>query len=110
MWYPDFMGKDADISYPSTRVLGMMYRLIEPAPEYQPLSDISIDTRFTSKRILTHYLQRAGQMKQEVGYKSDASFSVLLSIVCGQYDVDLEGMMRQYVHRAHTSPSKTSLP
>ncbi|KAJ7678631.1 RNA dependent RNA polymerase-domain-containing protein [Mycena rosella] len=75
--FPDFMGKDPDSSYPSPRVLGMMYRLIEPAPEYQPLSEICIDTRLTSRRILSTYLMKAGEMKQN-------------------YDVDLEGIMRQH--------------
>ncbi|KAJ7076679.1 RNA dependent RNA polymerase-domain-containing protein [Mycena belliarum] len=75
--YPDFMGRDAEFSYPSPRVLGMMYRLIEPAPEYTPLSEICIDTRLTSRRILPTYLKRAGEMKQN-------------------YDVDLEGIMRQH--------------
>ncbi|KAJ7445328.1 RNA dependent RNA polymerase-domain-containing protein [Mycena latifolia] len=75
--FPDFMGKDAECSYPSPRVLGMMYRLIEPAPEYVPLSEICIDTRLTSRRILPAYLKKAGEMKQN-------------------YDVDLEGIMRQH--------------
>ncbi|KAJ7142258.1 RNA dependent RNA polymerase-domain-containing protein [Mycena epipterygia] len=75
--YPDFMGRGPECSYPSSRVLGMMYRLIEPAPEYQPLSEICIDTRLTSKRIQPAYLQAAGMMKQN-------------------YDVDLEGIMRQH--------------
>ncbi|KAJ7015989.1 hypothetical protein C8F04DRAFT_1283392 [Mycena alexandri] len=77
-WFPDFMGKDPDVSYPSTRPLGMMYRLIEPAPEYQPLDDLCIDTRLTSRRVPPSYLKAAGEMKQN-------------------YDVDLEGIMRQYV-------------
>ncbi|KAJ6525898.1 RNA dependent RNA polymerase-domain-containing protein, partial [Mycena vulgaris] len=62
--YPDFMGKEPEWSYASPRVLGMMYRLIEPAPEYQPLSDTTIDTRLTSRRILPVYLRKAGEMKQ----------------------------------------------
>ncbi|KAJ7032255.1 RNA dependent RNA polymerase-domain-containing protein [Mycena alexandri] len=76
-WFPDFMGKDPDVSYPSTRPLGMMYRLIEPAPEYQPLDDLCIDTRLTSRRVPPSYLKAAGEMKQN-------------------YDVDLEGIMRQH--------------
>ncbi|KAF8160357.1 RNA dependent RNA polymerase-domain-containing protein [Mycena galopus ATCC 62051] len=75
--YPDFMGRDSDYSYLSPRVLGVMYRLIEPAPEYHPSSEICIDTRITSRRIGQMYLQEAGKMKQK-------------------YDVDLEGIMRQY--------------
>ncbi|KAJ7799689.1 RNA dependent RNA polymerase-domain-containing protein [Mycena olivaceomarginata] len=75
--YPDFMGRDPDFSYPSARVLGMMYRLIEPAPEYHPSYDICIDTRISSKRIVPAYLQAAGIMKQN-------------------YDVKLEGIMRQH--------------
>ncbi|KAJ6592772.1 RNA dependent RNA polymerase-domain-containing protein [Mycena capillaripes] len=75
--YPDFMGRDPDISYPSPRVLGTMYRLIEPPPEYQPSSEICIDARITSKRVLSTYLKAAGIMKQN-------------------YDVELEGIMRQH--------------
>ncbi|KAF7362659.1 RNA-dependent RNA polymerase [Mycena venus] len=75
--YPDFMGRDPDVSYPSARVLGMMYRLIEPAPEYHPSSDICIDTRITSRRVPPAYLQAAGIMKQN-------------------YDVELESIMRQH--------------
>ncbi|KAF7350656.1 RNA-dependent RNA polymerase [Mycena sanguinolenta] len=76
--YPDFMDRHPDFSYPSTRVLGMMYRLIEPAPEYQPSDEICIDTRITSRRVLPIYLKAAGIMKQN-------------------YDVELEGIMRQGV-------------
>ncbi|KAJ7469306.1 RNA dependent RNA polymerase-domain-containing protein [Mycena galericulata] len=76
-WYPDFMGREPECSYASPRVLGMMYRLIEPAPEYQPISDICIDTRLTSITVLPSYMKAAGEMKHN-------------------YDVDLEGIMRQH--------------
>lgn len=62
------MGKDEDRSYPSPRVLGMMYRLIEPAPEYRPFEDICIDTRLTSRIVPQVYLKEAGSMKQYVCY------------------------------------------
>ncbi|KAJ6493259.1 RNA dependent RNA polymerase-domain-containing protein [Mycena sanguinolenta] len=75
--YPDFMDRPPDFSYASTRVLGMMYRLIEPAPEYQPSDEICIDTRITSRRVLPTYLKEAGIMKQN-------------------YDVELESIMRQH--------------
>ncbi|KAF8160383.1 RNA dependent RNA polymerase-domain-containing protein [Mycena galopus ATCC 62051] len=72
--YPDFMGRDPDISYPSARVLGMMYRMIEPAPEYQPSSEISIDTRLTSRLVSLKYLKEAGMMKENVGFGSFTSY------------------------------------
>ncbi|KAJ7627136.1 RNA dependent RNA polymerase-domain-containing protein [Roridomyces roridus] len=75
--YPDFMDKGPEMSYPSPRVLGMMYRLIEPAPEYRPISDVCIDTRLTSRKVLSSYLKAAGLAK----------FA---------YDVEMEGIMRQH--------------
>ncbi|KAF7290166.1 RNA-dependent RNA polymerase [Mycena indigotica] len=75
--FPDFMDKGAHESYKSTKVLGMMYRMIEPAPTYEPSVSGHFDTRLVRKRVLGHYLQRAGQMKHN-------------------YDVDMEGLMRQH--------------
>ncbi|KAJ7849210.1 RNA dependent RNA polymerase-domain-containing protein [Mycena olivaceomarginata] len=75
--FPDFMDRKPDRSYPSPRVLGKMYRLIEPAPEYQPSFNICIDKRITSKIVSLRYLQAAGMMKQN-------------------YDIDLELIIRRY--------------
>ncbi|KAF7304518.1 RNA-dependent RNA polymerase [Mycena chlorophos] len=78
--FPDYMDKPATESYASTRVLGMMYRLIEPAPTYEPettSSSAQFDTRLARKRVLFSYLQRAGQMKH-------------------MYDVDMQGLMRMH--------------
>ncbi|KAJ7358168.1 RNA dependent RNA polymerase-domain-containing protein [Mycena albidolilacea] len=75
--FPDFMDREPDRSYPSPRVLGKMYRLIEPAPEYQPSFNICIDKRITSKIVSLRYLQAAGMIKQN-------------------YDIDLELIMRRY--------------
>jgi hypothetical protein len=60
------MDREPDRSYRSPHVLGKMYRLIEPAPEYQPSFNICIDKRITSKIVSIRYLQAAGMMKQNV--------------------------------------------
>ncbi|KAF7368515.1 RNA-dependent RNA polymerase [Mycena venus] len=75
--YPDFMDKDPDFTYRSPRILGRMYRLIEPAPQYQPISDVYVDARLVSVKVPPAYLKMAGQLKHN-------------------YDVELEGIMRQH--------------
>ncbi|CAK5281970.1 unnamed protein product [Mycena citricolor] len=75
--FPDFMDKDPLRSYKSTHVLGMMFRLIEPAPTYEGSDDVHVERRFTTRKVPPTYLKFAGEMKQT-------------------YDVELEGMMRQH--------------
>ncbi|KAF7300221.1 RNA-dependent RNA polymerase [Mycena kentingensis (nom. inval.)] len=77
--YPDFMDRAPEETYKSTRVLGMMYRMIEPAPQYDalPHSAMLVDTRIARKRVLASYLAQAGALKHS-------------------YDMDLESLMRMH--------------
>lgn len=96
------MGKSVETSYASTRVFGMMYRLIEPAPEYKPIEEICIHTRFTSVTIPPMYLKAAGDMKHRVSFASLVMF-IPVAHFSFRYDVELEGIMRQCVDSLFTS-------
>ncbi|KAJ6529659.1 RNA dependent RNA polymerase-domain-containing protein [Mycena capillaripes] len=75
--YPDFMSKDSKPSYLSDHVLGVMYRLINPAPEYIPVAGMHSDPRLLYKVVSPNYLNAAGAKKR-------------------WYDIELQAIMRQY--------------
>ncbi|KAK0201149.1 RNA dependent RNA polymerase-domain-containing protein [Desarmillaria ectypa] len=72
---PDFQREDG---YISPKVLGQLFRLIEPPPEYSPISGSQhMDIRLRIKNVSTLYLQGAGKAKHV-------------------YDIELEGLMRRH--------------
>ncbi|KAJ7710702.1 hypothetical protein B0H17DRAFT_1123819 [Mycena rosella] len=75
--YPDFMYKPPGKSYPSQEVLGVMFRLIDPAPEYIPVSVLHANPRLVTQVLLPLYLKEAGAKKQ-------------------WYDIELQGILKQY--------------
>ncbi|KAF8177493.1 RNA dependent RNA polymerase-domain-containing protein [Mycena galopus ATCC 62051] len=105
--YPDFMGRDPDVSYPSARVLGMMYRMIEPAPEYQPSSEISIDTRLTSRLVSLKYLKEAGIMKENVGFGSFTSY-YRLTVRLTDYYAKYQPSQRSWLSELNAPPPITT--
>jgi hypothetical protein len=62
------MSKDRKHSYRSDKVLGVMYRLIDPAPEYIPVTGMHSDGRLIGKTVPPAYLKEAGAKKQWVGH------------------------------------------
>ncbi|TDL27509.1 RdRP-domain-containing protein [Rickenella mellea] len=75
--WPDFMDRHPDISYKSNKLLGIMFRAIEPAPQYQPVENDHVDVRLATRPVPITHLQHARQMKIA-------------------YDVDLQEIMRRY--------------
>ncbi|PBK70407.1 RdRP-domain-containing protein [Armillaria solidipes] len=72
---PDFQREDG---YISPKVLGQLFRLIEPPPEYSPISGSQhIDLRLRILKVPALYLQDAGKAKHA-------------------YDIELEGLMRRH--------------
>ncbi|KAG8933954.1 hypothetical protein FRC02_010889 [Tulasnella sp. 418] len=76
--YPDFMERSPKVSYASSKILGELYRLIDPAPVLDPLTTMHSDPRFSSlPRPRDTYFRQAGALKR-------------------QYDIELGGIMRRY--------------
>ncbi|KAK0462914.1 RNA dependent RNA polymerase-domain-containing protein [Desarmillaria tabescens] len=72
---PDFQREDG---YISPKVLGQLFRLIEPPPEYSPISGSQhTDIRLRIQNVSALYLQNAGKAKHA-------------------YDIELEGLMRRH--------------
>ncbi|KAK0471924.1 RNA dependent RNA polymerase-domain-containing protein [Armillaria novae-zelandiae] len=75
---PDFQREDG---YPSTKILGNLYRLIQPPLEYTPVSGVLQKHSWLPRTIIpTLYLKEVGKAKHA-------------------YDIELEGLMRRYVLR-----------
>ncbi|KAH8823568.1 RNA dependent RNA polymerase-domain-containing protein [Flagelloscypha sp. PMI_526] len=77
---PDFMSSPGQVCYRSEKVLGDLFRLIEPPPKFVPSSDAHVmDSRLqlVAMSVPFKYMRQAGKLKHT-------------------YDIELEGYMRRY--------------
>jgi len=79
--WPTFMGKEPSNSYESKRILGLLFDLVQPEPEYQP-TDIRV-TRMTPDPRLIAYKIPIGILDEAYRLKED-------------YDVHVTGLMNRY--------------